>query len=575
MLESRSDGAMEVPPPVVVRLPPPTTLLTHGSSSGSSDGGGWPGLGIGSGHQRQRQRITAGWKPQPQKLRRQARSVVGASAGVAGVAAAAASQQPQASLDSFAARGRAEGRSGMQGCRGAGSGDAPRLTLGLPESARGLALCMGGGGGAFFGGVGASKAISLWPFSLRGRKPAGDDGSGKKRVLIMMSNTGGGHRASAEALKQAFTEKHGKDYEILIEDMWMDHTPPPFCDMPKSYSFLVQHSFLWWASYVVMQPKWVHVPYLRAAHAFIGKAIGEAFDRFNPDLVVSVHPMMQHVPLQVLRSRIQSKLMQPINFATVVTDFTTCHNTWFHAGVTRCFVPTDFCRELGRANGLSSEQLVQHGLPIRPVFSKPLPPKPRIKARLGLPKNVPAVLLVGGGEGMGKLEDTVDEMAGTLGGKVQAVVICGRNKQLLQRLQSKRYESGMHVTPVGFVNNIHEYMGAADAIITKAGPGTIAEALIAGLPILLNGNVPCQEEGNIPFVVDNKVGAFETRPKRIARILDQWLDPSFATEFAQMAARSKALGRPEAVYKIVDDLASLAQVPDYKHGPASVRLLAT
>eukprot|EP00955_Chlamydomonas_euryale_P045138 353072-Chlamydomonas_euryale.AAC.9 len=140
---------MEVPPPVVVRLPPPTTLLTHGSSSGSSDGGGWPGLGIGSGHQRQRQRITAGWKPQPQKLRRQARSVVGASAGVAGVAAAAASQQPQASLDSFAARGRAEGRSGMQGCRGAGSGDAPRLTLGLPESARGLALCMGGGGGAF------------------------------------------------------------------------------------------------------------------------------------------------------------------------------------------------------------------------------------------------------------------------------------------------------------------------------------------------------------------------------------------------------------------------------------------
>eukprot|EP00983_Pelagomonas_calceolata_P023352 735322-Pelagomonas_calceolata.AAC.2 len=26
----------------------------------------------------------------------------------------------------------------------------------------------------------------------------------------------------------------------------------------------------------------------------------------------------------------------------------------------------------------------------------------------------------------------------------------------------------------------------------QAGPGTIAEALISGLPILLNGNVPCQ-----------------------------------------------------------------------------------
>lgn len=37
-----------------------------------------------------------------------------------------------------------------------------------------------------------------------------------------------------------------------------------------------------------------------------------------------------------------------------------------------------------------------------------------------------------------------------------------------------------------------QWMAAVDTIITKAGPGTIAEALISGLPILLNGNVPCQ-----------------------------------------------------------------------------------
>ena len=43
-------------------------------------------------------------------------------------------------------------------------------------------------------------------------------------------------------------------------------------------------------------------------------------------------------------------------------------------------------------------------------------------------------------------------------------------------------------------------------IITKAGPGTIMEALICGLPLVLNAFVPCQEEGNIPFVVENKVG---------------------------------------------------------------------
>jgi 1,2-diacylglycerol 3-beta-galactosyltransferase len=63
----------------------------------------------------------------------------------------------------------------------------------------------------------------------------------------------------------------------------------------------------------------------------------------------------------------------------------------------------------------------------------------------------------------------------------------------------------MHVVIRGFVSNMEEWMGACDAIVTKAGPGTIAEALISGLPMVLNGFIPCQEAGNVPFVVDNQV----------------------------------------------------------------------
>jgi 1,2-diacylglycerol 3-beta-galactosyltransferase len=101
-------------------------------------------------------------------------------------------------------------------------------------------------------------------------------------------------------------------------------------------------------------------------------------------------------------------------------------------------------------------------------------------------------------------------------------------------------------------------MAAVDTIITKAGPGTIAEALISGLPILINGNVPCQEEGNIPYVVDNGVGAFETDPAEIAAIMEEWLAPDNAQEFKHMRHRSRALGRPQAVFEIVHDLAELA-----------------
>lgn len=63
----------------------------------------------------------------------------------------------------------------------------------------------------------------------------------------------------------------------------------------------------------------------------------------------------------------------------------------------------------------------------------------------------------------------------------------------------------LQITIKGFVDNMPEWMTASDMIISKAGPGTIAESLICGLPVLLNGFVPCQEEGNVPFVLNNKV----------------------------------------------------------------------
>lgn len=97
-----------------------------------------------------------------------------------------------------------------------------------------------------------------------------------------------------------------------------------------------------------------------------------------------------------------------------------------------------------------------------------------------------------------------------------------------------------------------------DRLRVGAGPGTIAEALISGLPILLNGNVPCQEEGNIPFVVDNGAGAFERDPSRIADIIADWFSERGAQKRAAMAAAAKALGRPDALFKIVRDLADLA-----------------
>ena len=100
---------------------------------------------------------------------------------------------------------------------------------------------------------------------------------------------------------------------------------------------------------------------------------------------------------------------------------------------------------------------------------------------------------------------------------------------------------------------------STDNASVGAGPGTIAEALISGLPILLNGNVPCQEEGNIPYVVDNGCGMFERDPPKIAAIIDEWFSAEGKELLQRMARNAKALGRPDALMKIVRDLAQLAE----------------
>lgn len=88
---------------------------------------------------------------------------------------------------------------------------------------------------------------------------------------------------------------------------------------------------------------------------------------------------------------------------------------------------------------------------------------------------------------------------------VQVVVICGKNQVVKRQLEAEEWPENVRVVVNGFVTNMDEWMGAVDTLVTKAGPGTIAEATIRGLPVMLSGFLPGQEEGNVPYVVDGEM----------------------------------------------------------------------
>jgi 1,2-diacylglycerol 3-beta-galactosyltransferase len=384
-----------------------------------------------------------------------------------------------------------------------------------------------------------------------------------KKILIMMTEAGGGHRASAESLRDAFQEHYDTRFQIEIVDMWTKHTPSPVSRLPKAYRYLV-NEMPWlykWMFQTTQKPK-VTRDVLDAFYHYVRKPISRALRFYAPDLIISVHPLMQHVPLRIL-----SRMQADVPFVTVVTDWITIHPGWLHPDVTRCFVPNQEVYQMALEAGLQPEQVCLTGLPIRPAFARPPRPKPELRQELGMEPDLPAVLLVSGGEGMGPVARIARAVASVLGSESggagrpagQLVVVCGRNKKLQEELAAETWPLPTIVN--GFVQNMPEWMGACDCIITKAGPGTIAESLALGLPMVLSGYVIGQEEGNAPYVVQNRVGEYSEDPAEIARIVARWFGPA-RDEMAQVSERARQLGRPDATYRIVDEIAAL--MPAYR-----------
>lgn len=320
----------------------------------------------------------------------------------------------------------------------------------------------------------------------------------KKNVLILMSDTGGGHRASAEALDQALEQRYPGKFSVNIMDIWTDHAKPPFNSFVPTYRYVAKHPILWRGLYAYGQfpltKKFTEVwSWIKCYDSF-----RRAINSTNPDIVVSVHPLCQLMPISIVnelnKERPSGKL--PISFVTVVTDLGGAHSTWFDKRADACFVPSESVRKIALQNGVPSEKILLRGLPVRPSFWKSsAQSKNSIRVSLGLQKECKTALLMGGGDGVGGIKEITAEIASTLGNwkkASQLIVICGHNRKLSDQLRSKTWAPNVNVVVKEFVPNVDEYMAASDCLISKAGPGTIAEAMIRGLPIILSSFLPGQ-----------------------------------------------------------------------------------
>lgn len=414
-----------------------------------------------------------------------------------------------------------------------------------------------GNGGA--SSVDATSSSALGDEGVLGAVVGGPaHGSRKKKVLLIMSDTGGGHKASAQAISAALRDLYGDKVDCEICDIWTDYGTWPFNTAVPSYQYLAKHPFLWKLTYEYGRFPVTQWLTQRICSLECWGGIKRCLSSANADMIVSVHPLCQTLPLRVLKHLGGGERKVP--FVTVVTDLGGGHPLWFHRKVDACFVPSDVVHKLAKSKGVPESMLKQHGLPIRPGFETAQgdAEKAALRGELGL-KHVRTALVVGGGDGVGKLGKIARELAAELGrdggGHAQVAVVCGKNEVLRQQLMAEDWPENVHVSVQGFVRNMDQWMRAADCIVTKAGPGTIAEACASGLPIMLSAFLPGQEAGNVPFVVDGGFGAYSTKPRVIAKTVSDWLrDP---TKLKDMSAKARAHGNPEATAAIAKDIGDL------------------
>jgi 1,2-diacylglycerol 3-beta-galactosyltransferase len=241
---------------------------------------------------------------------------------------------------------------------------------------------------------------------------------------------------------------------------------------------------------------------------------------------------------------------------TMVTDLASAHASWFVCGDDRCLVATEQARAEAVTCGVPGHRVEVIGLPVKPCFVDAAGhDRGPTRERLGLDPDGPVVLLLGGADGVGPLFDLVKAI-GDVGVRAELAAITGRNDELRRDLVSRAWPFPLHVR--GFVDNIHEWMLAADLLVTKAGPSTISEALVMGLPMVLCGALPGQERPNVDYVVENGAGVWAPTPQEAATAVHRLLETDGSC-LTQMSKRAQSLARPGAARRVADIIWESAQ----------------
>jgi hypothetical protein len=373
-----------------------------------------------------------------------------------------------------------------------------------------------------------------------------------KSIHILFHDAGGGHRNAAIALQAIVAQQKRPWHVELIQFQDLtDHLDVlrklTGIRIQEQYNVILRNGWTLGATQLLR----VLQATIRLLHGPMVKLLAKTWRAKPADMLISVIP---HFNREISESW---KLTNPGKpFVTLITDLADFPPRFWIEPIKEQYViaGTEKAAEQARAMGHDDAHIFQtSGMILRPDFyvedhAEPL----ALRREMGLQPELPTAIMLFGGFGSNAMYD-ITERLDAAGLPLQLILMCGKNEALAKKLRARKWNLPVHI--MGFTKEVPKFMRAADFLIGKPGPGSIAESMVKHLPVIVECNawtLP-QERYNTEWVKEKRVGIVLENFQQIVPGVRQMLDPARLAEFRKNVA---ALNN-RAIFEIPEILAKL------------------
>ncbi len=378
------------------------------------------------------------------------------------------------------------------------------------------------------------------------------------KILIISSDTGGGHRSAAAAISDGLEKFWSGDSSVVRVIKAVEESHNVTGKLVDLYNWMLKNK-QHWMKYLYWAVNKIRPETREFFHKRCIGYVRDQFEKWCPHVVVSVHPLTQHIFARILK---ELNLSDQVPLVTVVTD--PCYGFWKGwacEDVSLYLVANEDARDQLLDYGIAPEKIKVSGMPVNPKFRE-VDEKDAQDARrvFGLDPDKFTVFVNAGWVGGGNIPQIFRELV-RVELDVQAIFLAGKNEELRLEAEKLAKTAKFPVKVIGYSEDIEKLMHSANVMVSKLGGLTTFEALACRLPIIADLTTPPmpQEAGTSQLLERRGAGILLKRSSDIVPTIQNLLSDN--GEYSRMKAATIGMTMPNSTDQIIKEINALLPHP--------------